>query len=123
MNDLVEFLLARIAEDEERSRAAAEVDGADVMLAALPTQLFDGLRLAFPARVLAECEAQRRIVEAYQDAKHHYDEEHDVDGSLKYADGAVWEYLAKLEVWEQALKLLALPYADHPDYRDEWRPA
>jgi hypothetical protein len=20
------------------------------------------------------------------------------------------------------LKLLALPYADHPDYRDEWRP-
>ncbi|MEU5023581.1 DUF6221 family protein [Streptomyces milbemycinicus] len=21
-----------------------------------------------------------------------------------------------------ALRLLALPYADHPDYRDEWRP-
>ena len=75
-----------------------------------------------PARVLAECEAKRRIVDAYQDAKHHYDEEHDVDGAPKYSDGAVWAFLDKLEVWEQALKLIALPYADHPDYRQEWRP-
>ena len=25
-------------------------------------------------------------------------------------------------VANQALRLLALPYADHPDYRPEWRP-
>lgn len=24
--------------------------------------------------------------------------------------------------WEATLRLLALPYATHPDYRDEWRP-
>jgi len=53
-----------------------------------------------PTRVLAECETKRRIVElcAYW--------QRPVDG----LDG------------EDILRLLALPYADHPDYREEWRP-
>jgi hypothetical protein len=49
-----------------------------------------------PARVLAECEAKRRIVEM-----HAYQEEHFTPDELR---------------------ALALPYADHPDYREEWRP-
>ena len=48
-----------------------------------------------PARVLAECEAKRRIVE--MDFERY---------------GEQWAVLAAL----------ALPYVDHPDYRAEWRP-
>lgn len=48
-----------------------------------------------PARILAECEAKRAIV-AYD----HVD----------------------LATYIDMTRLLALPYADHPDYREEWRP-
>jgi hypothetical protein len=56
-----------------------------------------------PARVLAECEAKRRIVELVLDRpiRDHGD--------------------CKCEsCW--TLRLVALPYADHPDYRAEWKP-
>ena len=83
MTDLADFLLARIAEDEERGQS-------------LVTQWFDVGNACQScgtdgARVIAECRAKRRIVEAY--------------------GGAVWPVLI----------LLALPFADHPDYRQEWR--
>jgi hypothetical protein len=45
-----------------------------------------------PARVLAECAAKRRIVEMY----------------------------AGQHGQPYVLHFLALPYADHPDYRQEW---
>ena len=47
-------------------------------------------------RVLADCEAKRRIVE------------------VATAHGT----LQSIEI----LSLLALPYADHPDYQEDWRP-
>lgn len=61
-----------------------------------------------PARVLAEVEAKRRIVFLATQipaltAKHN-PFQNDADG------------------WAETLKQLALPYADHPDYREEWRP-
>ena len=46
-----------------------------------------------PARVLAECEAKRQIVQNAQDPGD-----------------------------DLFVAILALPYADHPDYREEWRP-
>ncbi|MBN0039372.1 hypothetical protein JN535_04180 [Cellulosimicrobium cellulans] len=51
-----------------------------------------------PARVLAECEAKRRIVESAR--------------RLGSRDGVTPEEL---------LGNLALPYADHPDYDETWR--
>jgi hypothetical protein len=112
---LADFLLARIEEDEKRTRAAGAVAGGDLMLAALPDALFEGLRLAFPARVLAECEAKRQIITRYEYA-------------CQQADGhKAWE--TSDDGWEKiagALELccqsLAAVYADHPDYREEWRP-
>lgn len=72
-----------------------------------------------PARVLAECEAKRRIV-----ALHAYQ-----------ARGATWGECAvcfdpqtgpgeyDFETWPcPTLRVLAAVYADHPDYRPEWRP-
>ena len=58
-----------------------------------------------PSRVLAECESKRRIVEM---AWHHLGED-------DYAWGME-------EAKRQILAVLALPYADHPDYRQEWAP-
>lgn len=107
---LVEFLLARITEDEAAARAAAEVNGADVMLAALPMALFDGLRIAFPARVLAECEAKRRIVEDYEALNADYRVTH-----APVTEAQRFQALV-------SIGHLATAYSDHPDYDQTWRP-
>ena len=61
-----------------------------------------------PARVLAEANAKRALIDACERA----------DTSAAYPDfeGGVYSGL------HDALEYLALPYADHPDYREEWRP-
>lgn len=66
-----------------------------------------------PARILAECEAKRQIVEWAADRLRHF-ESTDVFGG--------WPDVQALQDGERLLEVLALPYADHPDYRDEWRP-
>lgn len=104
MSDLVEFLLARIAEDEAVARA---FDG-------IPSRAYetDGLAAsaeyvtvyASPARVLAECEAKRRVVER----------------CAALADIQVRRQTRELA--GDTLRALALPYADHSDYDEAWRP-
>lgn len=57
-----------------------------------------------PARVLAEVEAKRRL--------------------LVHVD-LIWKHSpspAEARAWQHAVRHLALPYAGHPDYRQEWRP-
>ena len=73
-----------------------------------------------PARVLAECEARRRIVEEARAAA----EEHKRAAWAAPVVATLGRALRQGEdqAWWQALCLLALPYADHPDYREEWRP-
>jgi hypothetical protein len=121
--NLAGFLLARIAEDEE---AAQDVHLAHVidMGGERLDERHAHLRVRYassdgrsrfdyekedvehfdrwaPARVIAECKAKRRIVQQYLDSR---DAEFpDFDGG--YASAS-----------EDAVYLLALPYADHPDY-------
>lgn len=89
--NLADFLLARIAEDEAMARA-------DLALRFVPSLepriMGTGGEPTDRARVLAECEAKRRIVE--------------------------WDEVQLEE--HPVLRFLALPYADHPDYREEWKP-
>lgn len=99
MSDLTEFLLARVAEDEADASAASEhrlwvISQADdrIVNDAGHMQRF------MPSRILAECEAKRRIVS--------------LCSPIIPSDCGVPE----------VLNALALPYADHPDYREEWRP-
>ena len=64
-----------------------------------------------PARVLREIEAKRQLVERYERAMENrraHPDDLASAGALLALHGAV--------------KLLALPYADRPGYRDEWRP-
>ncbi|MFC9821392.1 DUF6221 family protein [Streptomyces erythrochromogenes] len=137
---LVQFLRARLDEDEQTARAAAALcgchpeapswefhdgDGEDdgrihVVGDPHPVQLgkrrrlarrwnrsYDGLFAAKhiarhdPSRVLAEVDAKRQAIDACETFLH--DSE---DGTDPCA--------------ATVLCALALPYADHPDYRQEW---
>ena len=108
MSDLADFLLARIADDEATAREFCAV--------LLSRELEDGPEPfgfeaeggpADPVRVLADCEAKRRIVDAWQA---------DASGPLGEWDDYAWYAI------EWAMKCLALPYADHPEYNEVWRP-
>ena len=87
--DLAEFLLARIAEDEDAAvRSCGQVHpGADVYCG--PDGHPDVFRLA-------ECDAKRGLIRDAADVP---------TISMR-----------------RALRWLALPYANHPDYHVEWRP-
>jgi hypothetical protein len=104
VTDLPAFLLARIAEEEADAFRAVpgyrpgDDDGGFAALHA---------RRWTPARVLAECDAKGQLVELHPAG------EHDCPGDDRGDDpGRCCP----------TLHLLALPYADHPDYRPEWRP-
>jgi hypothetical protein len=105
VSQLAEFLLARIAEDHSAAFFAQQDEQlmgslADQAVARGDHRGTHAHRWS-PARVLAECEAKRRIVE--------------VDWRADDSGEATL-------VQQDVLRLLALPYADHPDYRPEWRP-
>lgn len=107
-DDLIAFLRARL-DDDERVALSFEVStdtwlchhcgGSMSSAARLDDHLFEtGHREWGPARMLAEVEAKRRILdEAIRLMRY--------DGEFEF------------------LEMLALPYCDHPDYRPEWRPA
>jgi hypothetical protein len=111
MMTLTDFLLARIAEDEAGSRddfgaQAAHRNDCGIHPQGLEETACD---CDMPQRMLAECEAKRRIVEGYllrceqgQDPR-----------------GEVFGYHATGMLI--AVKLLAAVHADHPDYQEEWR--
>lgn len=140
---LADFLTARLDEDEASAKAAwgpswvlgvertgepRHWRGVAAHLVALPGDPFDAMGIGDtvarserpqesehiarwdPARVLAELDAKRQIVEACAGpADRHLD--------VAVAVGDQGPLLA-----ERILRTLALPYAGHPDYRDEWRP-
>lgn len=118
---LLEFLLERISEEEATANLAVQVSptwslksrlasgGADSviegvgMLVCTPTEQAYSDHIAHwdPERVLAECQARRWIVEGVRQM---------------HAVG-----MAGPESWA-VVEFLALPYADHPDHDDDWRP-
>lgn len=96
---LTEFLLARVAEDE---REAGDPTWCDCVIEGLP--LKHGLQC--PIRLLAECDVKRRIMMLVE--------------RTGWAPGECDECGSPGS--DAILERLALPYADHPDYREEWRP-
>lgn len=150
--ELSEFLIARLSEDKAVARAATEAesgdwhttveetgDGENAYYAVAdddhmaedyayfadfsPRGPSSGANRAThiarwdPARVLAECESKRRIVELYRDAEQAvatYDHAHPTD--------AYWQEWGNRHALALAVEFLALPYADHPDFDESWRP-
>lgn len=101
---LVNFLLERISEEETAaldSRNWYHGDGAGPTPAsARVSEAFAAFVLAHdPDRVLTECVAKRRMI--------------------KFLTSPRWS--ASEEERDSLLRLLAMPYAGHPAFRDEWR--
>lgn len=69
-----------------------------------------------PARVLADCEAKRRIVELADEAT---GLDMQVDGEFRVGGR---DTSAEPYVGESILIALATPYADHEDFDEAWRP-
>ncbi|GIE35914.1 hypothetical protein Ait01nite_089590 [Actinoplanes italicus] len=97
MDDLNAFLRARLDEDEHRIRQAAEDyfygDGHGDAV----NRWFDRWSPQNPDGMLTEINAKRRMLEEAVRLERY-------DGQFEF------------------LELLALPYAEHPNYRPEWRP-
>lgn len=124
MGDLLPFLLDRIAEDEEWARRALEVDERFPDAAEVTYRWWRDVNYPFggrsttseagapsPARVLAECEAKRRIVLMHEP----------YDSGWLGRRPTCW--VCSADGWPcLTLAVLSLPYANHPDYREEWRP-
>jgi hypothetical protein len=107
---IVEFLLARIAEDEEAARGS-KADNARNPHMKIPASWITGVA----DRVLAECEAKRRIVEL---SATWMDQGERATGH----DHATVMLKTQGITAETVLRTLVLPYADHPDFDEEWRP-
>jgi hypothetical protein len=133
---LTDFLLERIADEENLAHDAASEGTPHRTGWQLWTSKVDttpgGERLgprgsveASPARVLAEAETKRGIV-----AEHQITLEEVAEGrwegkcSTCFGEaGIVGDRVgADPQIACPTLKLLAVPYADHPDYQPEWRP-
>lgn len=104
-DDLAVFLLARIAEDEAKART-------------LPPP---NLRWA-PARVLAECETKRLIIKEHGSDRWDCAVCAEEESFSEDSDGNGEWYRSAKHAPCPTLRFLALPYSDHPDYREEWRP-
>ena len=111
-DDLVAFLKARLDDGKKRQADISESwhsPACESMPDVLhPDNETGACNCGVPAHVLADIEAKLRIVKEYEDA--------DTVAQFPDFDGGLASGL------EDALRLLALPYADHPDYREEWRP-
>jgi hypothetical protein len=116
--ELDEFLLARIAEDKRIAVDAAAAAGQEPRGSGAQPIAAHVARHG-PARVLAECSARRRIVLACRDVRP------DLSFLGRRPPGMADFPLTPRGEHELAaltLALLALPYAEHHDYRAEWRP-
>lgn len=126
MDDLTQWLGAQLDEDERIARAAGGTWWAPPDL---PGEVYDsgGVNIdaklkSFaahiaehdPARVLREIDAKRQIVELCAPPLVEVTGPSDTERSFIPGEGPPWG----LDV----LKRLALPYADRPGYREEWRP-
>lgn len=121
MKDPTEFLLARIDEDEGVARACPTGYGDFTIEGASAESLGEYLVRNDPARVLAECEAKRRIVDrafivqAFSTEVVYVDEKNPPRAARRTKRALYPNALA-------ILKALATVYAEHPDYDEEWKP-
>ena len=123
---LDEFLLARIAEDERLATAAATGQGSDDPPDDVPPDTAPRSRHAGehvspfePARVRADCASRRRIVLACRESR---PDTHLLGARPEGLGDFPLSPHDQHQLAALTLALLALPYAGHRDYRQEWRP-
>lgn len=139
--NITDFLLARIAEDEGVARRC-ETGPPIVRMLQVGMDHNEGVQSGWieidPGRVLAECEAKRRIVEWHKNwpvlvetPPTFAPASADDVGSMtvRMSQQIAWateqEYRLKFGTEPPTgpiIRIIAAVYADHPDYREEWKP-
>jgi hypothetical protein len=123
-DELVEWLLVRIAEDERVVRYAS-------VNAHWPSLHLDGNGYCVMdlRRVLAECDAKREIVKLHepmsvQPGSEWFNDAHLTDEPMRLCRSCEPEKMFRRQSSYpcRTIRVLALPYADHEGYRQEWRP-
>jgi Family of unknown function (DUF6221) len=121
--NLDEFVLARIAEDKRIAADAAAASGRAEWAVEDTSGSPDGgaehAARFDPARVLAECAARRRLVLACRDAR---PDLHFLGARPRGLADFPLTPTDQHQLAALTLALLAMPYAEHHDYRPEWRP-
>jgi hypothetical protein len=131
VSDLITWLRAQLDEDEQVASAASPgpwrsnaehdeihaVDGITVAegFALSGRQLratVDHIVRWDPARALAEVDAKRRILDLLAET---------LNGASEYFTVESCDEVDAI-LAERTMRLLALPYAERPGYREEWRP-
>ncbi|MEU1600373.1 DUF6221 family protein [Streptomyces sp. NPDC005708] len=128
MDDLIQWLRVQLDEDARIARAATEgpwsvndesiiaADGTEVVAddrsggkASVFASTADALHIVEhdPVRVMREVDAKQRLLYEFEVRGNH------VRRTELPPTGGVWDDL---------LRMLALPYVDRPGYRDDWRP-
>jgi hypothetical protein len=104
---ITEFLEARIAEDEAAARLR------DVQTFGAEQRAFAGVQGVFdPARVLAECEAKRRIVAVHSIRADTCETCTEYHSQISGCENEPWPCAT--------IRALASVYADHPDFDPAW---
>lgn len=138
-SDLAAFLDARFAEDEERATFVQREQAGQVWTDPEPWRLswqdeYDLLCIE-PSRALAEVESKRKLLDLIFEHAARFDGHlaccHDEE-ALRVGfwpamgdwdeDKPVPASCLGDQVALEGLRLLAMPYADHPDFKPEWRP-
>jgi hypothetical protein len=124
MGTLRDFLLARILEEETLAQAA--IDAHPEEHPWTMTADADGEHFARwnPWRVLSSCVAKRLILAAHRDVGPGLDRRAEPDRTLKaHACSTCGQYDEYAIDWPcYTLRVLALDWVEHPEYRVEWRP-
>lgn len=115
MSDLAEFLRARL--DADAAEIAKQPDDAGEPLGAIGIWSSGDVisnteyLILSKKRALREVEGKRRIITEYEEVSEWLNRPENRQHPAGEAHGL-----------HTALKLLALPYADEPDYDESWRP-
>jgi hypothetical protein len=121
--NLDEFVLARIAEDKRIATDAAAATGraewGDGDASVAPQGGAEHVARFDPARVLAECSARRRLVLACRESR---PDLHFLGARPRGMADFPLTPTDQHQLAALTLALLALPYAEHHDFRPEWRP-
>lgn len=142
-DEIEEFLTARFDEDDLTARDPVEhlIDGGDhgMDFSAMPEWARHHVLHWTPDRVIREVEAKRQILALHP---HTTQREEHTETEFRHSYGPHWEkrlkhldefYCERCHIEDgviegdggrpcETLRLLALPYVDHPDFCEEWRP-
>lgn len=109
---LVDFLLARIAEDETVARAATEW-WEKQLWSEIDEEQYLHVDRHRPARVLAECAAKRQVIQRHRERADRHGTEPTAPDRCAECQQHDWPC--------PSLRALGSVYADHFDYDDTWR--